>query len=463
MSRIFGTDGIRGVANQYPITVETGVKLGKAVAACFMDQAKAPMIIIGRDSRISGEMFENALVAGICSMGAHVGLVGVLPTPGVAFVTSSIKEAVAGIVISASHNPHTDNGFKVFNAHGFKLTDEIEADIEKRMLQDISADSLAPGGSDSKKIAPPEPLFEPGQIVKMDQASDAYIDFLFHAARRVSLENIKLVIDCSNGATSDIAPRLFSRLGARVETLSAAPDGKNINDGCGSQNPESLRRAVLEKKADIGLAFDGDGDRVTAVDETGNVLTGDQSILICAKDSLANNELKNNVVTTTTMSNIGLIKALGELGIAHVQSDVGDRHVLCEMQKSGGVIGGEDSGHIIFLNHHTTGDGILAGLMLLKAMLNQSQPLSGLSRAMTVYPQSMINVAVAEKTPITDVPEIGAIIKKIEKKLGANGRVLARYSGTEPCMRIMTEGPSKEKTAQYCREIADVVQREIGK
>ena len=461
MNRLFGTDGVRGVANQYPITVEMGVKLGRAVAACFMDTAKRPMIIIGKDTRISGQMLEYALASGICSMGVDVGLAGVLPTPGIAFLISSIKEAAAGIVISASHNPYTDNGFKIFNGQGFKLTDQSESDIEKRIFHDISH---GPGlnGSNSKKTTPPAPAVEPGQIVKMDRASDAYMDFLLDASH-VNLENIKLVIDCSNGATCDIAPRLFSRLGAWVETISGQPNGKNINDGCGSQHPGPLSRAVVEKKAAAGLAFDGDGDRVIAVDETGNVLTGDQSIFICAKDILDKGGLENNTVVTTVMSNIGLAQAFKEMNVTHLAADVGDRHVLEKMQAAGAVVGGEDSGHIIFLDRHTTGDGIFAGLRLLDAMSSQNRPLSELGRAMTVYPQSMINLTVSEKPPISDVPGIGGIIKKVEKKLGDRGRALVRYSGTEPCVRIMIEGPSKEETDQYCREIADVIEKEIGK
>ncbi|VEN74456.1 Phosphoglucosamine mutase [Candidatus Desulfarcum epimagneticum] len=464
MRRLFGTDGIRGPSGRYPVTAEMGVKIGMAAALWVLEREnpeEPPMIVVGRDTRLSGRMLEHALAAGICAMGVHAGLVGALPTPGVALMTASMKEAGAGIVISASHNVYSDNGFKFFDQDGFKLTDEVEFEIEKKILDKHAGRSL-------------EEKTDPGRVFYMDDAVEKYADFIC-GDPKLSLKQTRIVLDCANGAAFQSAGRVFSRLGAEVvDILGVHPDGKNINEGCGSQSPGRLARAVVEKKADAGLAFDGDGDRVVAVDEKGNVLSGDQVIWICARDlfkqavskkdpSKKSALQKNKVVVTTVMSNAGLGRALEGMGVRHVASKVGDRHVLEEMRRQGAVLGGEDSGHIIFLDRHTTGDGILAGARLLKAMSNAGRPLSELAGGMRIYPQSMVNVEVREKIPVENVPAIADIIEKIKKKLGPEGRILVRYSGTEPCMRIMAQGPSKEETDMRCREIADIVKKEIGK
>ncbi|MDD5170785.1 MAG: phosphoglucosamine mutase [Syntrophales bacterium] len=445
MGKLFGTDGIRGMANQYPMTAETALNIGRATAHIFKRKGHSPHIIIGKDTRLSGYMFENALVSGICSMGVHAILVGVIPTPGIAFLTGSMR-ADAGIVISASHNPFHDNGFKIFSGEGFKLPDQIEAAIEEMVLAG-KMDELYPS---------PREL---GKAFRMEDARGRYIVFLKHAfPKEFSLEGLKIVLDCANGATYRVAPDTFSELGADVITICDKPNGENINVDCGSQHPEDLTDEVLKQKADVGFAFDGDGDRVIAVDETGAVLTGDRILAICAKYLKEDGKLVNNLVVRTVMSNIGLTIAFKELGIDSVMTDVGDRYVLEAMQAKGAVIGGEDSGHLIFLQHHTSGDGITTALQLLAAMKRADSSLSEMAKIMTVYPQVLINVAVKERRDIQSVPEIVEIIRDIEQMLGPRGRVLVRYSGTQPLCRIMVEGPTQEETAFYCRSIARVIE-----
>ncbi|MBU2522299.1 MAG: phosphoglucosamine mutase, partial [Proteobacteria bacterium] len=355
MGKLFGTDGIRGLANEYPMTSEMAMKVGRAVAYVFGRKEKGrPKIIIGKDTRISGYMLEYALVSGICSMGADACLAGVLPTPGIAHITAS-TDADAGIVISASHNPFYDNGIKIFNRDGFKLSDEKEAEIESILLGDeISSISR------NVRMA--------GGVYRIDDAGQNYIDFLLSKVQENFCQGTRIVIDCSNGATYKVAPELFFRLGAEVETLFNDPDGKNINENCGSENTSELRKIVLEKRADIGIAFDGDGDRLIAVDEKGNIITGDKILAICAKIMKKKDQLKNNTVVSTVMSNMGLGIALEDMGIKNIKAKVGDRYVLASMIHSGAVLGGEDSGHMIFLDHQTTGDGILTALKLLEAL-----------------------------------------------------------------------------------------------
>lgn len=444
MAELFGTDGIRGVAGRYPMTAEMALKIGKAVAHSFSRPGHTPKIAIGRDTRLSGPMLESAFAAGACSMGATVLKLGVMPTPGVALLTRSLR-ADAGIVISASHNPYQDNGIKIFSGEGFKLPDEREAAIEAHIL----ADDL---------VGEPERI---GHIIKVDNARGRYIDFLKESLAG-SLEGLKLVLDCSNGATFKVAPATFAELGATVVTLYAEPDGRNINAGCGSQHPEKLAEAVVAEGARLGLAFDGDGDRVIAVDETGRVLTGDQILVICGAALKRQGKLVNDTVVGTVMSNLGFGLALKDLGIKTLTANVGDRYVLEQMQASGAVLGGEDSGHIIMLEHHTTGDGILAGLQLIAAMLSEAKPLSDLAARMQVFPQILENIDVKAKPDLATVPAVAAVISAVENELGERGRVLVRYSGTQSMCRVMVEGPTEAVTREACARIAAVVRRELA-
>jgi phosphoglucosamine mutase len=447
MGKLFGTDGVRGIANEYPMTSEMAVNIGRAVAHLFGGNKNKPKIIIGKDTRISGHMIEYALVSGICSMGADAYLAGILPTPGVAFLTSSTG-ADAGIVISASHNPFYDNGIKIFKSNGHKLSDEKEDEFERILLND-------------KIHLLSKSVRETGKVYKVDAAEKKYAAFLKSTLpEKTSLKGMKIILDCSNGATYRVAPEIFTALGADVESLFISPDGKNINKDCGSQHPETLVKEVVAKKADIGLAFDGDGDRLIAVDEKGRVVTGDRILAVCAKFLKQKQRLENNIVVSTVMSNMGLGAALKHMGIQHVTAKVGDRYVLEEMISSGAVIGGEDSGHMIFSKHLATGDGILTALRLIEAMKEeQATPLSELTKIMTVFPQVLINVDVKSKPDIETIPEIMDAIKSVEKRLNGEGRVLVRYSGTQPLCRIMVEGPTVDDTEKYCRQIADVVKK----
>jgi len=427
MGELFGTDGIRGVANQYPMTPEMAVSIGRAVAAFFKRDYKRSKIVIGKDTRISGDMLEHALVSGICSMGVDAYLAGILPTPGVAFMTSS-TDANAGIVISASHNPYYDNGIKIFKGDGYKLSDEKEGEIEQLVFNNEIA-SL------------PKSVRDTGRVYEIADAGRAYGNFL----KRIVSENhhfkeLKIVIDCSNGATFKVAPTIFNE-----------------------QHPENLKKSVVKNGADIGLAFDGDGDRLIAVDEKGSVKTGDQILAVCAKFMKQKGLLKGNQVVSTVMSNMGLGKALKEMGIKHMTAKVGDRYVMEKMISSGAVLGGEDSGHMIFLDYHTTGDGILTSLKLIEAMKEESKPLSELCKIMKVFPQVLINVDVERKPDLENVPAIKDAIESVEKRLGEKGRVVVRYSGTQSICRIMVEGPTINETGKHCRQLADIVKETLGK
>ncbi len=449
MPQLFGTDGIRGKANHYPMTPEVALKAGRSLVKTLSSQKKAKNVLIGKDTRLSGDMLECAIAAGICSAGADAHICGVLPTPGIAYLTAS-ESMDAGVVISASHNPYADNGIKIFNSSGFKLSMEMEAAID-RMIQDADPDMFM-SYKDAIGTVRPRPMLE-----------NQYAAFLIQTLSGARpLSGFKVVLDCSNGATYRVAPHVFESLGARVTTICAAPDGKNINQGCGSQDTAKLKEMVIEQGADIGLAFDGDGDRLIAVDETGRNATGDQILAICAKYLKEAGRLSNNRVVSTVMSNVGFHKAMGELGIELIITDVGDRCVLEQMQALGSVIGGEDSGHMIFLDRHTSGDGILTGLRLIQVMLETGKSLSRLSSVMAVYPQVLMNVEINEKQDIYQIPEIKGVISDIKQKLGQQGRVLVRYSGTQPLCRVMVEGPDAEQTHKYCMEIVDVIQAKIG-
>ncbi|MEE8398628.1 MAG: phosphoglucosamine mutase [Desulfobacterales bacterium] len=447
MGKLFGTDGIRGAADTYPLTPDMVEIIGRTIADHLLQHQKPAAVVVGRDTRISGPNIEKALVEGIRSMGIDVLLAGILPTPGVAFLTRALK-AGAGIVISASHNPYYDNGIKLFNGDGFKFPDETESAIEAQILSDpvpvLSSDRIA-------------------QVHPIEDASAQYTDFLKRVLDNTEVfKGLRIVIDCSNGATHRIAPVLFSDLGADVETIFDSPDGKNINENCGSQHTDTLSRKVLENRADVGLAFDGDGDRLIAVDETGGEITGDRMLAISARILKDSGALKNNRVVSTVMSNMGLGEALRKMGIEHIMTQVGDRYVMEEMKRSGAILGGEDSGHMIFLNHHTTGDGIVTALNLLKAMCVTATPLSHLAEAMTVYPQVLHNVDVSSKPDLDSVPEIMDAIRRAEDRLKERGRVLVRYSGTQPQCRVMVEGASQEEITGICHGIADIISNTIG-
>jgi phosphoglucosamine mutase len=449
MGRLFGTDGVRGVANEYPMTAEMALNIGRATAHLFKRKGHIPRIVVGKDTRISGYMLENALISGICSMGVNALLVGVLPTPGIAFATSSMR-ADAGIVISASHNPFQDNGIKIFSGDGFKLPDEKEHQIENLIFSN-TMHRLQPSAH------------ELGKAYGVDDARDRYIVFLKNTfPQEYALEGTKVVLDCAQGATYSVAPETFLGLGADVTSLFDQPNGENINAHCGSQHPETLAEQVVKGKADVGFAFDGDGDRVIAVDEQGSVLTGDQIMVLCARDIKKRGTLANNAVVTTVMSNIGLGIALGELGIEQRITKVGDRYVLAEMRAREVSLGGEDSGHIIFLEHHTTGDGIITALQVLAAMKKEQKPLSELAHVMRVFPQMLINVEVKTKPELSTVPEIRGVMRDVEEQLGDKGRVLVRYSGTQPMCRVMVEGPTHEDTEKYCKQIAAVLRKKLS-
>jgi phosphoglucosamine mutase len=446
MAKLFGTDGIRGIATREPITTEIAFKLGRSAILFCKRKGLRPTIVIGRDTRESGEMLEHSLVSGVLSAGGEAFRIGEIPTPGVAFLTRELGGG-AGIVISASHNPHEYNGFKVFSHEGFKLSNDEETEIEGLILSEVT----------------PPPHKYPGKAEYIGDAWKRYVSFLKKTlSGNKPLRNMKIVIDCANGATWKAGPALFEGLGARIEVLFADPDGKNINLNCGSQYTETLRKKVLETGFEAGLAFDGDGDRLIAVDEKGRVLTGDQVLTICAKMLKNKGLLKNNLVVSTVMSNMGLRFALKDLGIEHASSPVGDRYVMEKMRAKGAVLGGEDSGHVIFLDHHTTGDGLISALQLLAAIKVFEQPLSELANLMTVFPQTLINVPVKIKPDISSVPELAGVIKNVERKMGERGRVLVRYSGTEPVLRIMVEGEKEKDVERFSGNIAEVARRNLG-
>lgn len=450
MGKLFGTDGIRGVANQHPMTADMAVKVGQAVALHFKAESDREHIVVGRDTRLSGPMLASAVTAGICSAGIDVWDVGVLPTPAVAFQSRHTR-AAAGVVISASHNPFEDNGIKVFKGDGFKLSDAEESAIE----------ALIQSPDRENRI---DAIRQTGKIENQERPGTEYVDFLLTSipGNDSPFNGLKLVLDCSNGATYQLAPELFRRLGADVTLLAARPDGRNINAGCGSEHTQPLQREVVDRGAQLGLAFDGDGDRLIAVDENGVPITGDQVLAILASDLKAQDRIGNRTVVSTVMSNLGLKEALASLGLSHAASQVGDRYVMEKMVETGAVLGGEDSGHIILMDHHSTGDGLLSGLKLLEALNRQKQPLSQLARVMTVYPQSLLNVAVSAKPALSTLEKVTEAIRGAENQLGDQGRVLVRYSGTQQICRVMVEGPTKTETDSLCQKIAGAVQAAIG-
>jgi len=448
MRRIFGTDGVRGKANVYPMTVDTAMKIGQAVACLFkVNKGRHRRILIGKDTRISGYMFENALVAGICSMGVDAFLVGPMPTPAIAFLTLNMR-ADAGIMISASHNPFDDNGIKIFAWDGFKLPDELEYEIEE-VMKNIDARCDRPAGLDV------------GKAFRIEDARGRYIVFLKNTfPRHLTLDGIKMVMDCANGATYRVAPQVFEELGAHVVKIGVEPDGTNINAGCGALCLEPMKNAVKEHNANIGIAFDGDGDRVIIVDEKGEVVDGDSIMAICAGHFLKNGGLRQNTVVATVMSNMGLEIALSSMGARLIRTKVGDRYVVEEMRRNGYNFGGEQSGHIIFLDHITTGDGILTALQVLSIMQITGRPLSELGRTMERFPQVLENVLVREKKVVSEIPGLEDLVAGLKKnELRGRGRILIRPSGTEPVIRVMVEGEDPRKIAEVARTLCDHIEK----
>ncbi|USK60033.1 phosphoglucosamine mutase [Peribacillus asahii] len=446
MGKYFGTDGVRGVANS-ELTPELAFKLGRFGGYVLTKHAETPKVLIGRDTRISGHMLEGALVAGLLSIGAEVMRLGVISTPGVAYLTKALS-AEAGVMISASHNPVADNGIKFFGPDGFKLTDEQEAEVEA--LLDSEQDKLPrPVGGDLGHV---NDYFEGGQ---------KYIQYLKQSVDE-EFTGIHIALDCAHGATSSLATHLFADLDADVSTMGASPNGLNINEGVGSTHPEALASFVLEKGANVGLAFDGDGDRIIAVDEKGNIVDGDQIMYICAKYLKEQNRLKHNTVVSTVMSNLGFYKGLEAHGVNSAQTAVGDRYVVEEMKKGGYNLGGEQSGHIIFLDYNTTGDGLLTGLQLVNIMSETKKPLSELAGEMKKYPQTLVNVRVSDKHGVTANEKVQRVIQEVEAEMNGNGRILVRPSGTEPLVRVMAEAPTSEECTRYVDRIVTVVQAEMG-
>ncbi|WP_058302590.1 phosphoglucosamine mutase [Gorillibacterium timonense] len=447
MGKYFGTDGVRGVANA-ELTPELAYKIGRCGGYVLAGGAKRPQVVIGRDTRISGHMLEAALVAGLLSIGADVIRLGVVTTPGVAYLTQTLG-ADAGVMISASHNPVEDNGIKFFGGDGFKLTDETELEIER--LMDAETDELPrPVGGDL------------GTASENAEAKFQYMEFLKTTVSS-SFNGLKIVLDCANGAAYELAPRLFRELGAEVIATGDEPDGRNINKGCGSTHPEALAAEVLKHKAHLGLSFDGDADRLIAIDENGEEVDGDYILTICADAMNKNGKLKEGTVVTTVMANLGFFKAARDLGLKTSQTAVGDRYVMEEMRRGGYNLGGEQSGHVIFLDHVTTGDGMLTALQLVDTLLQSgTKSLSELKQKMRKFPQVLVNVRVADKSKLKDNDAIEAAIASVEEQLGENGRVLVRPSGTESLIRVMAEGPDKELIEGYVNGIVEVVVRELS-
>jgi len=446
MGRMFGTDGVRGIAN-VELTPELAFKLGYAAATYFGREVKQPKILIGRDTRRSGVMLECALVAGICSAGGNAHSLGVICTPAVSYLTPLVH-AQAGVMISASHNPFEDNGIKFFSATGHKLPDAVEDEIETLVKTHIDFSKAVSGSS-------------VGKLFYEYNLATRYVNYVIDTAT-TKLNGLKVVLDCSNGSNSEIAPVILRSLGADVVVIFDKPDGDNINNGCGSTHLEALQRKVVEEDADLGIANDGDADRCLAVDENGEALDGDQIMLICALELAKQNRLNDGMLVTTVMSNIGLHKAMVDRGYKTTKTAVGDRYVLEEMLKNNYSIGGEQSGHIIFSRFAKTGDGILTAVQLMCAMLNNNKPLSELSKLMVKYPQILVNVRVKDKSDWEENTKIQEIIQKYKDELGNDGQILVRASGTEPLIRIMAEGPDQIRLEDIANDIGNVVRKELG-
>ena len=449
MGKLFGTDGIRGVANIFPMTPEMVLSIGKATAHVFKEKCgkKKPKFVIGKDTRLSGYMIENALASGIVSVGADVLLVGPMPTPAIAHLTKALN-ADAGIVLSASHNPAEDNGIKIFSENGHKLSDNVEDEIEKYVLsgkiktEHIKGDLI-------------------GKALRVDDAKERYIEFAKASVESMSMKGLRAILDCANGAAYNTAPHILSELGVEVVVLNDRPDGLNINLDCGALHPEKMMEVVKEENAHIGIALDGDADRVIVCDENGKSVDGDHIIAICAINMKEKGTLKKNSVVVTIMTNKAFDIAMAKERIKVVKTKVGDRYVVDEMRKKGYVLGGEQSGHIIFSNYTTTGDGMISALQLLRIMKERREKLSKLAECMTSLPQVLVNVDVKEKKDISKL-KVNKNIKDAESKLGEKGRVLVRYSGTQNLCRIMIEGENKREIQKIADDIAKTMKKELG-
>ena len=442
--KFFGTDGVRGVANIYPMTAEVALQLGRALAYVIKYGPGRHRIVVGKDTRLSGYLLEYAITAGICSMGVDVLLLGPMPTPGIAFITHSMR-ADAGVVISASHNPYQDNGIKFFKGDGYKLPDEIEAHIEG-LLSQREFEETRPTAT------------EIGQAFRVDDARGRYISYLKSTfPKELELDGLKIVVDCAHGATYRVAPEVLGELGAEIIPIGVRPNGRNINRLCGATHPEGMARLVARYQADLGIAFDGDGDRCILVDNKGRVVDGDHILAICALDMQRRQTLKRKTVVATVMSNLGLEMALKNYGLKLIRTQVGDRYVLESMLKGGYNLGGEQSGHLVFLNHSTTGDGILTALRLLAVMLRTQKPLAELARVMEDYPQVLLNLKVKERRELKTIPQAQKAIQAAEKRLQGWGRLLVRFSGTEPLLRVMVEGDKPTEIKEIAQELVQTL------
>ncbi len=448
MRKLFGTDGIRGVANLEPMTSEMAMQLGRAAAHLFMRRAGRHQIVIGKDTRISGYMLESALTAGICSMGVDVLLVGPMPTPAIAFLTRSLR-ADAGVVISASHNAYQDNGIKFFSNDGFKLPDEMEARIEDLIVS-----------NEISHLRPTADLI--GKAFRIDDAEGRYIEFAKRSLPRdLDFQGIKLVVDCANGAAYKLAPKVLRELGAKVDVIGNEPNGMNINAGCGAVHPEQLQEAVRRHKADIGIALDGDADRAIFVCEQGTIIDGDHVMAALGLDLHQNGLLAKQTMVGTVMSNFGLELSMAKAGIKLLRTPVGDRYLLERMLAEGYNFGGEQSGHFIFLDHNTTGDGLISALQMISLIKRTGKPLSELAQAMSAVPQILLNITVKQKPKLETVPDIDRAIRESERRLNGSGRVVVRYSGTEPLLRIMVEGERDAVIREVAEDLARLVRTHL--
>ncbi len=447
--KLFGTDGIRGRVNEYPITAEVALRMGKAVARVLRSSGpNRNRVLVGKDTRISGYMLETALTSGLVSMGMDVFLVGPLPTPAVAHLTKSMG-AAAGIMLTASHNPYEDNGMKVFGPDGYKLSDELEAVIERHILGE-------------EPEAAPLPPAQIGKAHRIDDARGRYIEFAKHTADNVPLHGLKVVVDCGNGAAYFIAPLIFKELGAEVITVANQPDGININDGCGALHPEAAGDLVRRHNADVGISFDGDADRVIFTDASGQVVAGDRILALCAIALKERGELRNDTMVATVMSNLGLIEAMQKHGIKVETSAVGDRHVIECMRKNDYNFGGENSGHIIFADHATTGDGILSALQVLRLMRERGATLAQLASVMQEYPTQLVNLPVTAKPPLDSLPKLTGLMDEATREFNGKGRHLIRYSGTENKIRVLVEHADAKAVRTWVDRFTSTIQEEIG-
>jgi phosphoglucosamine mutase len=444
--RLFGTDGLRGQGNIFPMTPEIALRLGLAAGQYFRNGGKKHRVVIGKDTRLSGYVFETALTSGLCANGMDVFLVGPLPTPAISFLTRNMR-ADLGVVISASHNPFMDNGIKFFDSNGFKLPDEVEDEISELVMNDRTKWDY--------------PAAEQvGRAFRITDATGRYIVYLKNSfSPNLTLDGMRIVLDCAHGAAYGVAPKVLEELGAEVVRIGVEPDGLNINQKCGSLYPEVIAQAVRDVNADMGIALDGDADRLIVCDENGRILDGDQIMALCAMEMMEQGKLPKNMLVATVMSNMALELFMKDKGGVLLRTDVGDRYVVEAMRREGATLGGEQSGHLIFMEHSTTGDGLLAALQLLRLMREKERSLSELAGLLEPFPQLLKNVHVKRKIPFEDAPEVQKAVKKVEDALGGKGRVLLRYSGTEPVCRVMVEGPDSDKVELYTGDIVEACEK----